>query len=126
MNASKGPVMNGPEILGPRGLFNRRRWIQSAGGGFGLIGLAGLLQGEGLLGAEKSDASPCLNPMAVRPPHFPARAKRVIWVFTNGGPSQVDTWEYKPPSSVGTAGRSASSILPSRTRPASSRTRSGP
>src|SRR4051812_47815753 len=96
MNAAKGPVVNEPEILGPPALLNRRRWIQGAGGGFGLIGLAGLLQGEGLLGAEKSDASPALNPMSVRPSHFPARAKHVIWVFTNGGPSQVDTWEYKP------------------------------
>ena len=34
--------------------------------------------------------------MAARPGHFRARAKRVIWIFTNGGPSQVDTWEYKP------------------------------
>ena len=34
--------------------------------------------------------------MAPRPGHFPGRAKRVIWIFINGGPSQVDTWEYKP------------------------------
>jgi hypothetical protein len=34
--------------------------------------------------------------MGARPGHFPARATRVIWVFINGGPSQVDTWEYKP------------------------------
>ena len=34
--------------------------------------------------------------MAARPGHFAARAKQVIWIFTNGGPSQVDTWEYKP------------------------------
>ena len=76
--------------------LTRRRWLQRAGGGFGLIGLAGLLQGEGLLGAEGAAADASLNPMAARPAHFPARAKRVIWVFTNGGPSQVDTWEYKP------------------------------
>jgi len=79
-----------------RSCLTRRRWLQRAGGGFGLIGLAGLLQGEGLLGAEGAVADVALNPMAMRPPHFPARAKRVIWVFTNGGPSQVDTWEYKP------------------------------
>jgi hypothetical protein len=77
--------------------LTRRRWLQQAGGGFGLIGLASLLQGEGLLGdggAAAADVS--LNPMAARPRHFSARAKRVIWVFVNGGPSQVDTWEYKP------------------------------
>ncbi len=37
-----------------------------------------------------------LHPMAPRAPHFKARAKRVIWLFINGGPSQVDTWDYKP------------------------------
>jgi hypothetical protein len=34
--------------------------------------------------------------MAPRPPHIPAKAKSVIWLFMNGGPSQVDTWDYKP------------------------------
>src|SRR5205823_747940 len=58
--------------------------------------LAGLLQREGLLGAGAAAAEPALNPMALRPAHFPARAQRVIWVFLNGGPSQVDTWEFKP------------------------------
>ena len=37
-----------------------------------------------------------LNPLAPQPPHFPAKAKSVIWLFMNGGPSQVDTWDYKP------------------------------
>ena len=36
------------------------------------------------------------NPLAAKPAHFPAKAKRVIWLFMNGGPSQVDTWDYKP------------------------------
>ena len=36
------------------------------------------------------------DPLAPRPPHFPARAKRVIWLFINGGPSQVDTFDHKP------------------------------
>ncbi len=76
--------------------LTRRRWLQRAGGGFGLIGLASLLSGEGLLGAPGTATDVSLNPMAARPGHFRARAKRVIWVFTNGGPSQVDTWEYKP------------------------------
>ena len=37
-----------------------------------------------------------LNPLAPKKPHFPAKAKAVIWLFVNGGPSQVDTWDYKP------------------------------
>jgi hypothetical protein len=54
---------------------------------------------EGLLSTDvqaedSSDAS--LNPMAARRPHFAATASRVIWIFVNGGPSQVDTWDYKP------------------------------
>lgn len=75
-------------------LFNRREMFHRAGGGFGLLGLAGLLGQEGLLGSA-SAAAP-LNPLAARPPQFPARAKNVIWLFMNGGPSQVDTWDYKP------------------------------
>ena len=80
--------------------LNRRHFLQRAGGGFGLIGLAGLLQQEGLLGKEGLSAdglgAQSLNPMAPRPSHFPGKAKRVIWIFVNGGPSQVDTWDYKP------------------------------
>ena len=37
-----------------------------------------------------------LNPLAPKTPPLRARAKSVIWIFTNGGPSQVDTWDYKP------------------------------
>jgi hypothetical protein len=83
-------------------IITRRRLLQRAGGGFGIIGLAGLLQQEGMLETQAVAAtgagagSQALHPMAPRPPHFPARAKRVIWIFINGGPSQVDTWDYKP------------------------------
>jgi hypothetical protein len=37
-----------------------------------------------------------INPLAARPSHFPQPAKAVIWLFMNGGPSHVDTWDYKP------------------------------
>ncbi|HEU4754580.1 MAG TPA: DUF1501 domain-containing protein, partial [Armatimonadota bacterium] len=37
-----------------------------------------------------------LNPLAPHPGHFPSKVKTVIWLFMNGGPSQVDTWDYKP------------------------------
>src|SRR5205085_4330485 len=39
---------------------------------------------------------PTLNAMSPHPGHFPAKAKNIIWLFMNGGPSQVDTWDYKP------------------------------
>ncbi len=71
---------------------SRRHLMKTAGAGFGSIALAGLLQQERLL------AAPAVNPLAARPPHNPdrAKAKRVIWLFMNGGPSQVDTWNYRP------------------------------
>ena len=62
------------------------------GQGFGMLALGGLLGREGLL----ADPAPAANVMAPRPPHFPAKAKSVIWLFMNGGPSHVDTWDYKP------------------------------
>ena len=78
-------------------LISRRHLIRRAGGGFGALALAGLLKQEGLLGAEaRAETSLAINPLAERPAHFPVKAKRVIWLFINGGPSHVDTWDYKP------------------------------
>ncbi len=69
-------------------LLTRRQMLARAGGGFGLLALAALLERTGL-------ASPS-NPLAPHASHFPPKAKSVIWIFANGGPSQVDTWDYKP------------------------------
>src|SRR5207302_3067246 len=55
-------------------------------------GLAGLLASEGL--AEQSAAN--TNPLAVKKPHFAGKAKRVVHLFMNGGPSHVDTFDPKP------------------------------
>ena len=70
--------------------YTRRHWLQTAGAGFGSLGLTTLLAQEGLLGTDASD------PLAAKKGHFPGKAKSVIWLFINGGPSQVDTWDYKP------------------------------
>ena len=70
-------------------LLTRRALLRRAGAGAGMLGLATLLRDEKLLAAS-------LDPLAPRESHFPAKAKRVIWIFANGGPSQVDTWDYKP------------------------------
>jgi hypothetical protein len=75
--------------------ITRRQLLQQTGCGFGLLGLAGLMSDEGLLAADSLGAR-ALNPLAPQPTHFAPRAKRVIWIFVNGGPSQVDTWDYKP------------------------------
>jgi hypothetical protein len=68
---------------------SRRRFLQTTGSGFGLLALSSLLQG----GAAAVET---INPLAAKPRHFPAKAKSVIWLFMNGGQSQVDTWDYKP------------------------------
>src|SRR5437868_10122557 len=70
---------------------SRREFLQRAGGGAGLLVLAGLLNQQGLLAAD-----PSTNPLAPKKSHFDAKAKAVIWLFMNGGPSHVDTWDYKP------------------------------
>jgi hypothetical protein len=66
---------------------SRRDFLRRVGNGFGLLALAGMLDAE---------ASAAVNPLAPRPAHFPGKAKAVIWLFLNGGPSHVDTWDYKP------------------------------
>jgi hypothetical protein len=76
----------------PSPAFATRRDFLRAGGGCGLLALASLLDGRGLLAADDRN----LHPLAPRPGHFPARARAVIWLFMNGGPSQVDTWDHKP------------------------------
>src|ERR1700736_1960256 len=75
---------------------SRRDFLHRAGMGFGSLALAGLLAQEGLLGRASSDDERRLNPLAPRPSHFPGKATSVIWLFINGGPSHVDTWDYKP------------------------------
>jgi hypothetical protein len=69
--------------------MTRRQLLHSASAGFGTLALSGLL------GLEQARAATA-DPLAVRAPHFPARAKRVIFLFMHGGPSQIDTFDYKP------------------------------
>ncbi|BDC50524.1 hypothetical protein F183_A28400 [Bryobacterales bacterium F-183] len=65
--------------------LRRRDWLIRAGGGCGVLALHSLLCGQN-----------SANPLAVRQPHFAAKAKSIIWLFMNGGPSHIDTWDYKP------------------------------
>jgi len=74
-------------------LSTRREMLHRCGMGLGLVGLTGLLADDGTLGSERDNAP---NPLAVKQPHFPARAKHVIHLFMNGGASQVDTFDPKP------------------------------
>src|SRR5690349_17714576 len=78
-------------------LFLTRRELLSRGGmGMGVLGLAGVLAGEGLLARPAQASATDVNPLAPRAPHFPAKAKRVVHLFMNGGPSHVDTFDPKP------------------------------
>jgi hypothetical protein len=86
------------ESMNPSSL-SRRALLARSGAGFGMLGLAGLLHDKGMLTADAAATGAemnAANPLAARKPHFDGKAKAVIWLFMNGGPSQVDTWDYKP------------------------------
>src|SRR5947199_9900607 len=70
-------------------MLSRRDVLARCANGFGLIGRAGLV-------ADEARAADPADPLALRPPHFPARVKRLIFLFMSGGPSHVDTFDPKP------------------------------
>jgi hypothetical protein len=76
-------------------LVSRRDMLRRTALGFGTIGLAGALQSAGLLKEAAAATSSPTNGAPARP-HFAPRAKRVIYLFMNGGPSHVDTFDPKP------------------------------
>ncbi len=69
--------------------FTRRQFLNRFGMGFGALSLAGLL-------GDTAHAAASLSPLDARAPHFPGKAKRVIHIFSQGGPSHIDTWDPKP------------------------------
>ena len=68
---------------------SRREFLHRASGGFGALALAGLW-------SELQAAETPADPLAARPGHFPAKADRVIFIFSTGGVSHVDTFDHKP------------------------------
>jgi hypothetical protein len=74
--------------------LSRRDFLSRCGLGFGGLALGGVLADAGLLTAAPNIDS--LNPLAPRPPQFTPKAKRIIHIFANGGPSHVDTFDPKP------------------------------
>src|SRR6266702_389656 len=75
--------------------LTRRDFLCRCGMGMGGLGLGTLMAQTGLL-APEAKAGEAMNPLAPKAPQFPARAKRVIHIFLNGGPSHVDTFAPKP------------------------------
>src|SRR3982074_3007955 len=74
--------------------FTRRELLQRTGMGMGAVAFAGLLGDAGALQASVNTST--VNPLAPKAPPFPAKAKRVLHLFMNGGPSHVDTFDPKP------------------------------
>ena len=76
--------------------ISRRELLRRTGTGLGMLGMAGILQDAGSLVPHAAADEGYGNPLAPRQPHFPAKAKHVIHLFMNGGPSHVDTFDPKP------------------------------
>src|SRR5436190_7792324 len=81
--------MNLPHI---RPALSRRDFLARSGCGFGAMALSYLLSRDTVLNC----AAASLNPLAPKQPHFPPKAKSVIWLFMEGGPSHVDLFDPKP------------------------------
>ncbi len=86
----------------PRGQFcgrTRREFLWQAGAGFTSVALTAMLDAEGFLSRQAVAAdgiNKFTNPLAPKPPHFAPRAKSVIFLYMYGGPSHIDTFDYKP------------------------------
>jgi hypothetical protein len=75
--------------------MSRRQMLKRFASGFGMLGVAGLCA-EDFLSSAIANAVTSSNPLALQPPPYPAKAKRVIFLFMSGGPSHVDTFDPKP------------------------------
>jgi hypothetical protein len=135
MRLSENRSAFGSEVDGQRAFgsaLTRRALFCRIGGGFGTLGLASVLADAGVLmrASEAQAGTPGTqveaipsSPLTARAPHFPARAKRVIFLFMNGGPSHVDTFDPKPvlhryagqdpPAAIMTGRRKRGKLMPS-------------
>lgn len=73
----------------PQSLYSRRELLKKSAVGFGNLALLSMLNDE-------AQAAKSKDPLAPKEPHFTPRAKRVIFLFMKGGPSHMDTFDYKP------------------------------
>jgi hypothetical protein len=78
-------------------IMSRREFLCKCGMGFGAMTLATMFASDWLLAPDAAASTPsALNPLAPKAPHFSAKAKHVIHIFAEGGPSHMDTWDPKP------------------------------
>src|SRR5688572_24376951 len=77
-------------------MTSRRDFLARTGAGFGALAMSSLVRLEALGAAKAGPQVDPLNPYAPRTPNFAPKAKSVIFLFMVGGPSQVDTFDYKP------------------------------
>jgi hypothetical protein len=76
-------------------IFTRRQFLERTGMGFGALSLSSIL-GMGASSARATATAGVAGPLAPKTPNFAAKAKAVIHIFAEGGPSHVDTWDPKP------------------------------
>ncbi|OWK46755.1 DUF1501 domain-containing protein [Fimbriiglobus ruber] len=74
----------------------RREFLWQFGAGFGGVALSAMLQADGFFGRATAADATSTDSLAPKPPHFPTKAKRCIFLFMYGGPSQMDLFDYKP------------------------------
>src|SRR4051812_24990769 len=80
----------------PFGAISRRQALKSASAGFGYLALAGMMgQNAARVHGAPANKAAGPGPLAPKSPHFPVKAKRIIFLFMQGSLSQMDTFEYK-------------------------------
>src|SRR5262245_30970969 len=74
----------------------RRDFLRNAGGGIGAFTVGGLIGGSGVFSSLQAAELEAVNPPAPKAPHFPAKAKSVIWLHMIGAPATQDLFDHKP------------------------------
>lgn len=85
------------KILQIQDAMNRRTFLQRSAAGLGLAALAAIFGDEGFAATPRAHSGKLPLPLGLPGlPRFPAKAKRVIYLFQSGAPSQIDLFDYKP------------------------------
>ena len=89
-------MKNGSTCGNTQWVSGRRDFLRRTSVGFGWLALSALHARWAQAQSDGNQSGGYQNPLAPKKPHFPARAERVIFIFLNGGPSHLDTFEWKP------------------------------